>query len=429
MNVEQVSAAEFIENAYIQFGKEVNLQRQIPLIMDGLKPSYRRVLYSMYELPDKLNKLVKIAGHTIAEYHGHKDVALYPVLTNLEHRGIIDGNQGNYGYTALYGPSCDAAAPRYLEAKLEPKYRKLFGEVIKYIPTEVTDVGGRMPIYLPTPIPFVLMMGTSGMGIGCAVNIPAFTFQSLVDAYLADDPNLLEPNSSCILDKEKSDLSKLWKKGRGRLYFSYTITSHTTEDGEKGYIIEGDPDLFKPDLSIFNSWLSDKLIFFQDMSTGSHKRLFIGKNKRVSKITLDDIKKKLKSITSWSDFYYLNVSDGNKVRKISMYDWIHLTYTNYLSLLSTMQEDMIKSCKHEIKVLKAVDPVVKVILQNPKIKKSKIADKTGLSESIVSDVLKKSISKLLTEDLDNDMSKIKERLESWESYNPQETLTKLITKL
>jgi len=429
MNTEQVSAADFIENAYIAFGREVNLQRQIPLMMDGLKPSYRKVLYSMYELPDKLNKLVKIAGHTIAEYHGHKDAALYPVITNLEHRGIIDGNQGNYGYAAIWGPSCDAAAPRYLEAKLEPKYRKLFGEVMKYVPTEVTEVGGRMPQYLPTPIPIVLMMGTKGMGIGCAVNIPAFTFQSLVAAYLNNDPSLLEPNSTCILDRENSDLDKLWTKGEGRLSYKYTITAHTTEDGEKGYIIEGDPELFRPDLSVFKKWLDEKYIFFVDMSKGNRKRLLIAKHKRITKIDLSDIKSKLQKITKYSNIYHLNVSDGKKVFQIGMYEWIDKTYKNYLSLLGDMQESMIKSCKHEIKVLNAVEPVTKVIIKNPKIKKDKIAEETGLSESIVMDVLHKPINRLLTEDLNEEIVRTKEKLSEWESYSPESNLKKLISKL
>lgn len=38
------SAGDIVENSYLIFGSYVNSKRQLPLIMDGLKPSYRKLI-------------------------------------------------------------------------------------------------------------------------------------------------------------------------------------------------------------------------------------------------------------------------------------------------------------------------------------------------------------------------------------------------
>lgn len=49
MNITQmdrISIADYVSNAIYEFGKEVNLNRQLPSLYDGLKPVYRRLIYT-----------------------------------------------------------------------------------------------------------------------------------------------------------------------------------------------------------------------------------------------------------------------------------------------------------------------------------------------------------------------------------------------
>lgn len=425
MKIDELSAEKFISSAYLEFGREVNLQRQIPHVMDGLKPSYRKILYTMYGFPDKLAKLVSIAGHTLSEYHGHGEKSLYPVLTQLEHKKIIDGDEGNYGYKPIYGFGCNAAAPRYIKAKLMPGYRALFSEVMDYVPTEVTDVGGRMAKYIPTPVPFMLMMGTKGLGIGCAVNLPEFSTKSILQAYKNNDPGLLESANECTLIHSKSSLIDIWNKGAGYVTYSYSIESASSPEGEKGFIISGDPYLFQPDLTGLKEWKDEGLIFFQDWSSNGVHKLFIGKSKRVVKITLPEIKKTILPSLSKRIKYSLNVSDGDKVFRISMKDWVHTTYTNYIGLMYAKKSDKLDKVKHAQKVLDAIRPVTKVILANPKTSVDDIAKSTGIKVSIVKEVLRKPLSRLLNSDFESEQSRINADKKLWESYSPENTIIKL----
>ena len=422
-NIKSMSAYEFTKASNLEFSKEVNLRRHIPSIYDGLKPSYRKVLYSMYELPDKYNKLVKIAGHTIAEYHGHGDKSLYPVIKVLENLGIVDGNQGNFGYTPIYGKSCGAAAPRYIEAKLTPKYRNMFSEVLKLVPTEVSEVGGVMPKYLPTPIPLGLVIGYNGLGYGCRTDIPSFTAASLAKAYLSNDYKLLEHNSNNLVLPE-SELKSLWLTGRGRIYFSYKVVPI-----EKGFKIYGSPESYRIDFHTINNWFNDNLIDISESNESGVKCLTITLAKKVRKLTLGELEKEIRKITKWSEYYIIRVVRGEQVVPMGIYSWIKYTYENYLKLAQVLKDNNIRSIESNIKALDSMEPVVKYILQHPSTSPEEIVKATGVSQSTVKLLLSKPISALLSMNRDSGKKSLMKSLESWKNYDPSKRALKLIESL
>src|SRR5882762_5543051 len=82
----------------------------------GLKPVQRRILHAMYELEDgRYNKVAKIVGETMGNYHPHGDVSITDALVQLAQRELLIDTQGNWG-NVLTGDA--AAAPRYIEARL-----------------------------------------------------------------------------------------------------------------------------------------------------------------------------------------------------------------------------------------------------------------------------------------------------------------------
>ena len=422
-NIKPVSAYEFTKSSNIEFSKEVNLRRHIPSIYDGLKPSYRKVLYSMYELPDKYNKLVKIAGHTIAEYHGHGDKSLYPVIKVLENLGIVDGNQGNFGYTPIYGKSCGAAAPRYIEAKLTLKYRNMFSEVLKLVPTEVSEVGGVMPKYLPTPIPLGLTIGYNGLGYGCRADIPSFTVTSLAKAYLNNDYNLLVHNSNNLM-LPNSELESLWLTGRGRIYFSYKVVPI-----DKGFRIYGSPESHRIDFSTINKWFNDNLIDISESNDSGVKCLTITLAKKVRKLTISELEKEIRKITKWSEYYIIRVVRGEQVIPIGIYSWIKHTYENYIKLAQELKSSNIRTIENNIKALDYMEPVVKFILQHPGTSSEEIEKSTKISHSIVKLLLSKPISTLLNMNKESSKKSLLKSLDSWKNYDPDKRTLKLIESL
>ena len=72
------------------------MDRALPDVRDGLKPSQRRVLVAMNDLSlgprSKHRKCAKIAGDTSGNYHPHGEGVVYPTLVRM-------GQQWNLRYT------------------------------------------------------------------------------------------------------------------------------------------------------------------------------------------------------------------------------------------------------------------------------------------------------------------------------------------
>ena len=98
------------------------MDRALPDVRDGLKPSQRRILVAMDDLNlgprAKYRKCANIAGHTSGEYHPHGESVIYPTLVNMAQpfstRYPLVDSQGNFG--AIDGSP--PAAMRYTEARM-----------------------------------------------------------------------------------------------------------------------------------------------------------------------------------------------------------------------------------------------------------------------------------------------------------------------
>src|SRR5438067_4526491 len=101
---------------FLDYASYVILERAVPAIEDGLKPVQRRILHAMWDLEDgRYNKVAKIVGDTMGNYHPHGNLAIKDALVQLAQRELLIDTQGNWG-NVLTGDG--AAAPRYIEARL-----------------------------------------------------------------------------------------------------------------------------------------------------------------------------------------------------------------------------------------------------------------------------------------------------------------------
>jgi len=77
------SIREVMNNNYLPYAEFTIVDRAIPFI-DGLKPSMRRILYTMHGmgLEAKRAKCLKIVGNTMA-YHPHGNDAIYETLVRM----------------------------------------------------------------------------------------------------------------------------------------------------------------------------------------------------------------------------------------------------------------------------------------------------------------------------------------------------------
>ena len=111
------------QNWFLDYASYVILERAVPHINDGLKPVQRRILHSMKRLDDgRYNKVANIVGHTM-QFHPHGDASIGDALVQLGQKDLLIDCQGNWG-NILTGDG--AAAPRYIEARLEICFLQCF---------------------------------------------------------------------------------------------------------------------------------------------------------------------------------------------------------------------------------------------------------------------------------------------------------------
>lgn len=170
------------KNWWIDYASYVILERAVPHLEDGLKPVQRRILHSMRRLDDgRYNKVANIVGHTM-QFHPHGDASIGDALVQLGQKDLLVDCQGNWG-NILTGD--DAAAPRYIEARLS----KFALEVVFNPKTTewMLSYDGRNeePVTLPVKFPLLLAQGAEGIAVGLASKILPHNFNELIDGCIA----------------------------------------------------------------------------------------------------------------------------------------------------------------------------------------------------------------------------------------------------
>ena len=176
---EAAPLAQAYRNWFLDYASYVILDRAVPHIDDGLKPVQRRVLHTLWDMDDgRFHKVANVVGATM-KLHPHGDASIGAALVSIGQRAWLIEPQGNYGNT-LTGD--DAAAPRYIEARLTN-----FAKDVLFKPKTTTwqlsyDGRNKEPITLPAKFPIVLLEGADGIAVGLSTKILPHNFNDLCRA-------------------------------------------------------------------------------------------------------------------------------------------------------------------------------------------------------------------------------------------------------
>ena len=171
---------EFVNKDLIHFSN-YNLERSIPSVMDGLKTSQRKILYSAFKRNLKSEiRVAQFAGY-VSEHSGyhHGEASLNDAIVGMAQDFVGSNNipwfvpQGQFG-TRLQGGS-DAASPRYIHTFLQPYIKNLVPDedfaVLKYRDDDGLPVE---PEWYAPILPMLLVNGARGIGTGYSTFIPPF---------------------------------------------------------------------------------------------------------------------------------------------------------------------------------------------------------------------------------------------------------------
>lgn len=232
---------ETIKSNFMPYAMSIILSRAL-LEIDGLKPSHRKLLYTMYNmglLNGQTIKSANIVGRTM-QLNPHGDASIYETLVRLS-RGnesllypFVE-SKGNFG--KAYSKNMMYAASRYTEAKLAPICTELFSDIDKDTVDFVDNYDNTMkePRLLPVTFPTVLCNVTTGIAAGMASSIASFNIREVCETTIALMKNKAHVISDTLIAPDfvgggyviydKDELEKIYETGKGsvkvRAKYSY----------------------------------------------------------------------------------------------------------------------------------------------------------------------------------------------------------------
>ena len=200
-NQKSISYNDFIDRELIHFSK-YDCDRSIPNLMDGLKISLRKILYSAFK--KNLTSEIKVAQFSgyVSEHSGyhHGEASLNGAIVGLAQNFIGSNNinlfvpNGQFG-TRLQGGK-DSASERYIFTQLNKITRTIFNplddQILKYLDDDGFPVE---PIYYLPIVPTVLINGSKGIGTGFSTDILSYNVKDIIK-YLEN--KLLEKSNNSI---------------------------------------------------------------------------------------------------------------------------------------------------------------------------------------------------------------------------------------
>jgi DNA gyrase subunit A len=192
-----VGIEEEVQKSYLDYAMSVIVGRALPDLRDGLKPVHRRILYAMHRAGNFWNrpyrKAARVVGDVIGQYHPHGDTAVYDSVVRMAQPfsmryPFIDG-QGNFGSVDGDAP----AAMRYTEVRMSKICLALLDdldkETVDFMPNY--DNSQQEPLVLPARFPVLLVIGSQGIAVGMATNIPPHNLSETINAliYLIRNPD------------------------------------------------------------------------------------------------------------------------------------------------------------------------------------------------------------------------------------------------
>ncbi len=177
---------QFLSVEYKDFAMYSIEGRAIPSVVDGFKPSQRKVIHVANQIwktgNEKVLKIFQLSGKVASDvFYHHGDASLNSAIINMaqkfKNNAPLLEEDGQFG--SLRSPQ--AGAPRYIGTKLSDNFRLMYKDfdLLNYKEEEGESI--EPDFFLPI-IPTVLINGSSGIAVGFATNILNRDVKSVTDS-------------------------------------------------------------------------------------------------------------------------------------------------------------------------------------------------------------------------------------------------------
>ena len=265
--------------------------RSIPSLVDGLKPSQRKIIYSCIKrnLYSEI-KVSQLAGYVseVSSYH-HGEASLQDTIIGLSQTFVGSNNMnllepvGQFGTRLLGGK--DSSSPRYIFTHLSKNFKNLFNSndfsTLNYLDDDGFSI--EPSFYVPV-LPLILINGACGIGTGFSTDIPCFNPDDLKDRLLK------------LVEDPDADIQELmpWYKG---------FTGKITKIEENRWITQGVYKIESNTVIItelpIGTWTEDYKSHLDKLET--ENEIYSYNNKSTETDVHFEIKIPLENIVNWRD--------------------------------------------------------------------------------------------------------------------------------
>ena len=185
---DQRTISNYLDTEYAAYGMYTIENRAIPSVIDGFKPTQRKIIHVANRIwkggNDKPTKVFQFAGRIAADAHYHHgDASLNAAIIGMAQTfknsmPLLDGI-GQFG--SLRSPEPGAA--RYVSTKLNGNFRLIYKD-FELLETQEEEGNEIEPKFFLPIIPTVLLNGSSGIAVGFATNILNRNPIDLIDSCL-----------------------------------------------------------------------------------------------------------------------------------------------------------------------------------------------------------------------------------------------------
>jgi len=259
-----INIKQFVHQELIHFSNYDNI-RSIPSMLDGFKPSQRKVLYGCFKKniisEYKVAQLAASVAEVSAYHHGEQSLII--TIINMVQNFVGSNNLnllapiGQFG-TRLMGGK-DHSSARYIYTLLEPYVNKIFIKEDTNILEYQNDDGYQIePKYYLPIIPLILINGCEGIGTGFSTFIPNYNPMDII--------NWIENKLNNKANKKL--LTPYYKNFKGRI-LKFNDTT---------WLSEGVIEIFKNEIIItelpIRMWTNDYKEFLEDLIYEKKSDLF-----------------------------------------------------------------------------------------------------------------------------------------------------------
>lgn len=184
--ITQKTISDFLSSEYKEFAMYSIEGRAIPSMIDGFKPSQRKVIHISSQIwktgNEKALKIFQLAGKVASDafyHHGNTSLegAIITMAQRFKNNAPLLEEDGQFG--SLRAPQAGAA--RYIGTKLNDNFRLIYKdfELLEYKEEEGESIE---PKYFLPIIPTILLNGSSGIAVGFASNVLNRDIKDIIDA-------------------------------------------------------------------------------------------------------------------------------------------------------------------------------------------------------------------------------------------------------